>query len=122
MTNATATVAPTGFQPVTDEILEEVTERIVAALEPEKVILFGSYAHGRPTPDSDVDLLIVMETKERPSQRRRSVSRLFRDRPFPMDIIVRTPAEIRRSVKRVDPFIHEILERGRVLYERSGGT
>jgi predicted nucleotidyltransferase len=122
MSDLTAPVAPTGFQSVTDEVLRKVTERIVAALEPEKVILFGSYAHGRPTSDSDVDLLIVMETEERPSQRRRRVSRLFRERPFPMDIIVRTPAEIRESVSRVDPFIHEILQRGKVLYERAGSA
>jgi predicted nucleotidyltransferase len=86
MTDSTPIVAPIGFQPVTDELLKEVTERIVEALAPEQVILFGSYADGKPTPDSDVDLLIVMETEKRPSQRRQAVSRLFRDRPFPMDI------------------------------------
>ncbi len=111
--------APIGFQPVTDELLRKVTERIVDAFAPERVILFGSYAHGKPTPDSDVDLLIVMETDERPSKRRQAVSRLFRERPFPMDIVVRTPAEMKQSMKRVDPFIHEVLKRGKVLYERS---
>ena len=119
MSDSTSIVAPIGFQPVTDELLKEVTERIVGALAPERVILFGSYAHGKPTPDSDVDLLIVMETEERPSKRRRAVSRLFRDRPFPMDIVVRTPAEMKQSMERVDPFIHDVLKRGKVLYERS---
>lgn len=119
MSDSTPIVAPIGFQPVTDELLKEVTERIVDALTPEQVILFGSYAHGKPTPDSDVDLLIVMETEERPSKRRRAVSRLFRERPFPMDIVVRTPAEMKQSMERVDPFIHDVLERGKVLYERS---
>jgi predicted nucleotidyltransferase len=119
MTDSTPIVAPIGFQPVTDELLREVTERIVEALAPERVILFGSYAHGKPTPDSDVDLLIVMESNERPLKRRRAVSHLFRERPFPMDIIVRTPQEMRRSLERVDPFIHDILQRGKVLYDRS---
>jgi len=118
--NSTPTVAPTGFQPVTDELLQEVTQRIVDALAPKRVILFGSYAYGKPTPDSDVDLLIVMETEERPSKRRRAVSRLFRERPFPMDIVVRTPAEVERSRGRVDPFMREALDGGRVLYEHDG--
>jgi predicted nucleotidyltransferase len=119
MTDSTPIVAPIGFQSVTDELLKEVTERIVEAFAPERVILFGSYAHGKPTPDSDVDLLIVMESNERPSERRRAVSRLFRERPFPMDIIVRTPQEMKRSLERVDPFIHDILLKGKVLYDRS---
>jgi len=119
MTDSTPIVAPIGFQSVTDELLKEVTERIVEAFAPERVILFGSYAHGKPTPDSDVDLLIVMESNERPSERRRAVSRLFRERPFPMDIIVRTPQEMKRSLERVDPLIHDILLKGKVLYDRS---
>ena len=113
---------PTSFWPVTDELLKEVVERIVDAFAPQQVILFGSYAHGKPTLDSDVDLLIVMETEERPSKQRQAVSRLFRERPFPMDIVVRTPREMKRSMERVDPFIHEILERGRILYDRSRGN
>ena len=119
MTDLTSVVAPIGFQSVTDELLKEVTERIVEALAPERVILFGSYTQGKPTPDSDVDLLIVMESNERPSERRRAVSRLFRERPFPMDIIVRTPQEMKRSLERVDPLIHDILLKGKVLYDRS---
>lgn len=95
MSSATAHLAPIGFQPVTDESLARVTERIIEALGPEQVILFGSYARGEPTPDSDVDLLIVMETDERPSRRRRAVSRLFPRLAFPMDIVVRTPADTR---------------------------
>ena len=115
------TVTPTGFRPVTEELLKEITERIVEALAPEKVILFGSYAQGQPTSDSDVDLLIVMESEERPSKRRQAVSRLFRERPFPMDIVVRTPREIEQAMEGIDPFIREILERGKVLYDRSQG-
>jgi predicted nucleotidyltransferase len=118
MSSQAETVVPTGFQAVTDELLQEVTARIVESLSPERVILFGSYAQGRPTADSDVDLLIVMETAERPALRRRAVSRLFPQRPFPMDIIVRTSAEIEEALARVDPFIREIFKRGKVLYER----
>ncbi len=54
-------VRPTGFPPVA-KTLPKAVKRIVAELKPEKIILFGSYAYGNPTPDSDVDLLVVMET------------------------------------------------------------
>ena len=116
--SSTPPVAPIGFQLVTDELLQKITQRIVDALAPERIILFGFYAYGEPTPDSDVDLLIVMETKERSSRRRRVVSRLFRERPFPMGIVVRTPAEVELSRERVDPFMHEVFNKGKVLYEQ----
>lgn len=113
-------VAPTGFRPVTEDRLREVVRRIVEAFDPERIILFGSYASGEPTPDSDVDLLVVMEDGKRPAERRMLVSRLFRPRPFPMDILVYTPAEIQRALASHDPFILEALESGRTLYVRTG--
>ncbi len=67
---------------------------------------------------SDVDLLIVMDSDERPAARATQISRLLRPRPFPVDILVRTPAEIERRLAIGDYFIREIMERGRVLYER----
>lgn len=118
MTGSESGLVPIGFRPVTDELLKKVTDRIVEELEPEMVILFGSYARGAVTPHSDVDLLIVMETDERPSQRRRAVSRLFPTRPFPMDIIVRTPAEVERGMQQVDSFTRDAIRTGEVLYER----
>ena len=98
--------------------LKEVTNRIVEAFDPQRIILFGSFAYGQPSDDSDVDLLIVMETDERPAVRAMRVSRLLRPRPFPMDILVRTPSEIQHRLKIGDYFIREVLKRGRVLYER----
>ena len=105
-------------------VLDEVVKmagKIVQALAPKKIILFGSYAYGHVTADSDLDLLIIMETDLPAAERCRQVSRLFYPRPIPMDIVVRTPKEIQRSLKRVDPFIHEIMEKGVILYARSGG-
>ena len=101
---------------VTAEILEEITRRIVAALQPKRIILFGSYANGRPTPDSDVDLLVILETTQKPAERQVAVSRLIRPRPFPVDILTRTPQEIEESLRKQDPFIQEILAQGKVLY------
>ncbi len=88
---------PAGFPPLTGEVLVSIVQRIVNQLPIEKVILFGSYSNlsNSPTPDSDIDLLIIMETSESLTQRVLSVSRLLRPRPFPMDILVRTPQEIR---------------------------
>ncbi len=114
---AAAPVAPTG--PVTEERLRTAVDRIVAALDPEQIVLFGSYAYGEPSPDSDVDLLVVMETDDRTPDRIRRVSRLLSPRPFPVDVVVRTPREISQGLDRVDPFTHEIMAKGRVLYERS---
>ena len=91
----------------------------VAALHPEKVILFGSYAYGTPSDHSDVDLLVILETDARPADRYLAVSRLIRPRPFPLDILVKTPDEITQALAKGDGFIREIVTQGRVLYARS---
>ena len=114
-----AGVQPPGFAPVTEEVLEEIVRRIVTALHPEKIVLFGSYAYGRPLDDSDVDLLVILETPARPLDRYLAVSRLLRPRPFPLDILVKTPDEIRQGLQQGSAFVHEIITQGRVLYERS---
>jgi len=112
-------IAPTGFPLVTEEQLEDVAERIVQALDPDRIVLFGSYARGEPAPASDVDLLVIMEDNERPAQRSARVARVLLDVPFPIDILVRTPEELRYRLRIGDYFIQEILEQGQVLYERN---
>ena len=107
-----------GFQPVTEEKLRDLAQHIARAFDPTRIILFGSYAYGTPSSDSDVDLLIVMDSQERPAKRSQAISKLLRDRPFPMDILVRTPQEINQRLAMGDPFIREITKQGRVLYER----
>ena len=89
---------------------------------PEQIVLFGSYAYGRPTPDSDVDLLVVMDTDAPATERFLAVSRLLRPRPFPVDILVRTPQEYRAALEKGDSFITEIMTQGKVLYERSAAS
>ena len=98
--------------------LKDVTDRIVEAFDPDRIIIFGSHAYGQPTPDSDVDLLIIMDSDERPAARTAQVSRALRPRPFPMDILVRNPDEIERRLEMGDYFIRQVLEQGRVIYER----
>src|SRR5215216_4553334 len=112
-------VQPVGFPPVA-ETLPAAIDRIVSKLKPEKIILFGSYAYGTPTPDSDVDLLVIMKTKAREIDRYVAVSNLLYPRQFPVDILVKTPREIEEaSHKRGNFFMREILTKGKVIYERT---
>ena len=111
-------IQPPGFLPVTEEILAEIIRRLVAALNPEKIILFGSYVYGSPSGDSDVDLLVIMQTTAKPADRYMAVYRAIRPRPFPLDILVKTPDEIAGALAKGDSFIEEIVTRGRALYAR----
>jgi uncharacterized protein len=113
-----AGVRQLGFAPVTEEILAEVVRRIVSALGPEKVVFSGSYVYGTPSSDSDVDLLVIMQTNARPADRYVAVSSLIRPRRFPLDISVKAPDEIAQASEKGDGFIREIFTQGRVLYER----
>src|SRR5262245_1142376 len=82
---------------------------------PERVILFGSHAYGTPHTDSDVDILVIAPTR---SRHRLSVKiRLTIPAPFPMDLIVRTPADVRSGLAEGALFLTEILTKGKVLYE-----
>lgn len=110
---------PVGLKMPVGKSLRPAIQKIVEELNPEKIILFGSYAYGSPNPHSDVDLLIVMKTRATLKERSWAVSRLLLPRPFPVDIIVKTPKEIDDALKSNDFFVEEILSRGKVLYERS---
>src|SRR6266511_4279007 len=112
-------IKPTGWPSPVAEELPAAVQRIAQALQPQKIILFGSYAYGTPTPDSDVDLLVIMKTTASQVERSLAVARLLRPRVFPVDILVRTPDEIERALRSGDFFIQEILSRGYVLYERN---
>jgi predicted nucleotidyltransferase len=111
-------VIPIGFTTPVMQALPAAVQRIVEYLHPEKIILFGSYAYGTPTPDSDVDLLVVMRTRKSRKERFLAVSRLLRPRPFAVDIIVKTPQEIETAMRQGNFFIQEIVSRGKVLHER----
>ena len=90
--------------------------RIAEEFRPKRIILFGSYAYGRPTQDSDVDLLIVMPYKGRPTD----VSLKIRNRMhpgFPIDLFVYSPSELRRRIAQEDYFLIEVVEKGKVLHE-----
>lgn len=118
MLRITAKVHPIGFPPVS-KTLPQAVKKIAKTLKPEKIILFGSYAYGNPTPDSDVDLLVIMKTKANTKERYLAVSSVLSPRQFPVDIIVKTPAEIKFALSNKDNFfIRDIVLRGKTLYER----
>lgn len=101
---------------VTMNKIKEFGRRIGEEFGAEKVILFGSYAQGTASPDSDVDLLIVAPFEGKSVNK--SVQIRLKLRPsFPVDLLVRTPEKIRQRLQIGDQFIKDILEEGRVLYE-----
>lgn len=110
-------VHPIGFPPVS-KTLAQAVKKIAETLKPEKIILFGSYAYGNPTPDSDVDLLVIMKSRKSIKECRLAISRLLSPRPFPVDIVVKKPKEIEYALKTNSVFTKEIYTRGIVLYER----
>ena len=99
------------------EQLKKIADRLKRSYRAEKVILFGSYATGDATEDSDVDLFIIALTNERFFERMASVRRLIRDlrNGLPIAPIVLTPEEIEERTKMGDQFIAEILEEGLTL-------
>lgn len=106
---------------VSQKEIQAACDDIVREFAPLQIILFGSYAYGRaPTEDSDVDLLVVMAIPE--SERRGKTVEIRQRIPrrFPMDLLVRSPAEIAYRVSHNDWFLREILEKGTVLYDSGG--
>ena len=96
--------------------IRALSRRIAAQFNPDRIILFGSRARGRAHADSDVDLLVVMRCNG--SGVRKAVEILNRVEPeFAVDLIVRTPQEIRRRLAQQDRFLADIVRRGKVLYE-----
>lgn len=99
------------------DAIRAVVDFIARTFNPEKIILFGSYAYGSPKPWSDVDLLVVKET-DNPKQLQMDIVLSFID-PFGLDIIVRTPQDIERRIPLGDYFLRDIVTKGKVLYERT---
>lgn len=95
-----------------------VVQRIAQFFRPDKIILFGSHAYGHPTPDSDYDLLIVLDTEEDPLWAAARISASV-DHPVPLDIVVKLPSDWARSIEEGNLFETEILTKGILLYEAS---
>ena len=102
---------------VDERRIAKLSERIVREFQPERIILFGSYAYGQPRPDSDVDLLVVLPFEGKAF--RKSVEILNRISPeFSVDLLARRPEDTARRYAEGDPLIREALDHRKVLYER----
>ena len=100
--------------PAIDAVVQQVADRF----QPEKVILFGSYAYGSPTPESDVDLLVIMRTSLKHTQQAVRICQAI-EYHFGLDLIVYTPEMLERRLQLGDSFVTEIMSQGKVLYERT---
>lgn len=103
---------------VTLKNIQEVVRQIVERFHPQKVILIGSYAYGQPTPDSDVDLLVVMETGENPLHTAAHIAASLAH-CLPMDILVFQPADWEEYLREGAIFATHVATKGLVLYEAS---
>ncbi|MBI4679231.1 MAG: nucleotidyltransferase domain-containing protein [Elusimicrobia bacterium] len=107
------------MDPDIQTVLDSIVSRLRRDYPPQKVILYGSYAYGSPTPDSDLDLLIVIDTPENFWDRSFRVCRLVSDLCglTPFQPLVLTPAELSNRLAVGDQFLQEIVAKGRVLYD-----
>ena len=98
--------------------IDDVVRQIVDRFDPERIILFGSYATGHARAESDVDLLIVMETPLSEAEQAVRICQAI-DYHFGLDLIVRSPATLDRRLALGDPFLRGIATNGKVLHERA---
>jgi predicted nucleotidyltransferase len=104
---------------VDDQTIQDLCNHIVLEFHPDRIILFGSYAYGNPTPDSDVDLLVVLPFEGKNFWK--SLEILNRTNPrFPIDLLARRPDETERRYREGDLLIREVLDHGKVMYNRDG--
>jgi predicted nucleotidyltransferase len=99
-------------------VIRRFARDVVERFRPEKIVLFGSYAYGKPHADSDVDILVVMPARNQIDQAARISQSICP--PFPLDIIVRTPKNVRWRLEEGNSFLKEVVTRGKVLYEKAG--
>ncbi|MCI0532766.1 nucleotidyltransferase domain-containing protein [bacterium] len=101
---------------ITREKIQAVADKIAHEFEPEKIILFGSFAWGNPTEDSDVDLFVVKKSDKKRWEREYEIRRKIFPAGMPVDVLVYTPDELKKRLSVQDFFIKDILNKGTVLY------
>jgi len=108
------------FKRISFPRIKKAAQKVASAINPEKIILFGSYAYGQPTPDSDVDFLLVVRNRSRKERHKifLKASDALYPRPFSVDLVVRSQKDIQWRIRGGDFFLQDVMKKGRVLYER----
>ncbi len=104
---------------ISSDLRKEITQRLIKEFDPEAIYLFGSYAWGQPEPGSDLDLLIIVQdSQQKPVQRAVRAQRSLRGLPAAVDVLVKTSAEVERYRSVYASLEAQILDEGKLLYER----
>ncbi len=103
---------------ISQATIQKIVDDIVKGVNPIKVILFGSYARGSQTTDSDLDIFVVAEMEGSSVERIRRVRGAITSERLAVDVVVRTPYQVQKSLTGRDWFVQEVFEQGKVLYER----
>ena len=101
---------------IPQKAIDQVVQQIVEKFKPQKIILFGSYARGNPRPESDVDMLVIMDTPLKDVQQAIQICQQIEYR-FGLDLIVHTPKYLAERLKMGDWFLRDVIQEGKVLYE-----
>lgn len=99
------------------QLINKVSKQIKEQYKPEKIILFGSFAWGKPTKDSDLDLLIIKQTNKNYFQRIPEVRSYLHNFDQAFDILVMTPKEVSKRLRLRDFFVEEIIKKGKIIYD-----
>ena len=102
---------------ITQEQINEVSMRIVRDFKPQKIILFGSYANGTPTEESDLDLLVIKDSDSPSRLQNRKIRKILSGLKIPVDVIVKTPEEFRTYKDIIGTIIYPANKFGKVIYE-----
>jgi predicted nucleotidyltransferase len=100
--------------------IQAYAEAIARRFKPRRIILFGSHAYGKPSPDSDVDLLVILPHHSDSLDKAYEIRNELEHPGFPLDLLVRTPRELRQRMSMGDYFLAEILQKGTLLYAGAG--
>ena len=99
-------------------VIDQTVAAIAERFRPQRIVLFGSYAYGQPRPESDVDLLVIMDTPLKEIEQAIQICQAI-EHHFGLDLLVRTPETLERRLALGDPFLREVMRKGTVLYERA---
>jgi len=106
------------IEEITEDIINEIINRIVKVVSPEKIILFGSYAYGKPSKNSDLDILVIMNSKLPRYKRSVPIYKALAGILIPKDIIVYTPKEVEEWDEVPQAFITTAVTKGKIIYEK----